>query len=110
MIRDFPEFRNDLQQINDRMVDLIIPFRKHYYRTETMMGSSSIKKVLPALCPEFSYNNLEISNGMEASNSFLDLYYCEDYEEIAKVRENLLKYCHLDTLAMVKIFEILENV
>jgi hypothetical protein len=110
MIRDFPEFGNDLQQINDRMVDLIIPFRKHYYRTETMMGSSSIKKVLPALCPEFSYDNLEISNGMEASNSFLDLYYCEDYEKISKVRENLLKYCHLDTLAMVKIFEILENV
>lgn len=110
MIRDFPEYKNDLQQINERMIDLIIPFRKHFYRTETMMGLSSIKKVLPAICPELSYDNLEIGNGMAASNAFLDLYYCEDNSEITKVRDNLLKYCHLDTLAMVKIFEVLENV
>ena len=44
MIRDFPEFEKELKKINDKMVDLIIPFRKHFYRTETMMGSSSIKR------------------------------------------------------------------
>lgn len=110
MIRDFPEFKRELQQINDKMVDLIIPFRKHFYRTETMMGSSSIKKVLPAMCPEFSYNQLEIGDGMTASNAFLDLYYCDDKHQIMQTRENLLKYCHLDTLAMVKIFEILQKV
>jgi hypothetical protein len=75
-----------------------------------MGGSSSIKKVLPALHPEFSYSDLEINNGMAASNSFLDLYSCEDEEVITKTRKNLLKYCHLDTLAMVKIFEVLERV
>jgi len=110
MIRDFPEFKRELQQINDKMVDLIIPFRKHFYRTETMMGFSSIKKVLPAMCPEFSYNQLEIGDGMTASNVFLDLYYCDDKQQIMHMRENLLKYCHLDTLAMVKIFDILQKV
>ncbi|MCB9251722.1 MAG: DUF2779 domain-containing protein [Flavobacteriales bacterium] len=110
MMRDFPEYAEDLGLIVEKLVDLIIPFKKKYYRTETMGGSSSIKNVLPALHPEFSYSALEISNGMEASNSFLGLYYCEDEETIAKTRENLLKYCHLDTLAMVKIFEVLESV
>lgn len=110
MSRDFPEYSNILQNINERLVDLIIPFRKKYYRTETMEGSSSIKKVLPALCPELSYNDLEIGNGMVASNSFLDMYFCDDDTLIEKTRENLLKYCHLDTLAMVKIFEVLQKV
>lgn len=109
MIKDFPEYTKELESIKERLVDLIIPFKQKFYRTATMEGSSSIKKVLPALCPELSYKELEIGNGMAASNAFLDLYYCEDYQEIEKVRENLLKYCRLDTLAMVKIFEILQK-
>jgi len=110
MMRDFPQYSSALQSIVDKLVDLIIPFKRKYYRTETMEGSSSIKKVLPALCPELSYNDLEISEGMTASNSFLDLYYCTDEEVIAKTRNDLLAYCHLDTLAMVKILEILKKV
>ena len=38
------------------------------------------------------------------------LYYCADKEMILKTRENLLTYCHLDTLAMVKILEVLQKV
>lgn len=110
MIKDFPEHTKELESIKERLVDLIIPFKQKFYRTATMEGSSSIKKVLPALCPELSYKELEIGNGMAASNAFLDLYYCEDKNLIEKTRENLLKYCHLDTLAMVKIFEVLQKV
>jgi hypothetical protein len=110
MIRDFPEYAVKLELIVDKLVDLIIPFKKRFYRTETMKGSSSIKKVLPALIPELSYDELEIGEGMSASNAFLDLYYCDDEEVISKTRQNLLEYCHLDTLAMVKIFEVLKGV
>ena len=45
-----------------------------------------------------------------ASNSFLELYSCENEEIITTTRVNLLKYCHLDTLAMVKVFEVLQKV
>ena len=109
MIRDFPEYALELQTIVDRLIDLMTPFRKQY-RTESMEGRYSIKKVLPALCPELSYYDLEIGNGMDASNAYLELYYCEDKEYVNTTREHLLKYCHLDTLAMVKVFEVLEKV
>ncbi|MFW5793766.1 MAG: hypothetical protein ACOCWC_05735 [Bacteroidota bacterium] len=46
----------------------------------------------------------------ERKPAFLDLYYCNDMEYIAKTRENLLKYCHLDTYAMVRILDILKAV
>jgi hypothetical protein len=110
MLRDFPQYTEGLESIISRMIDLIIPFRRKYYRTETMQGSASIKRVLPALYPEFSYDQLDISDGMAASNAFLDLYYSNDREHIAKTRESLRKYCELDTLAMVKIFETLKSV
>ena len=77
------------------------------------MGSYSIKYVLPALCPddpELDYHALEgIHNGSEAMNAFADL---ENHtpEEIVRIRKNLLAYCRLDTLAMVKILEKLYKV
>ncbi|HOY32591.1 MAG TPA: DUF2779 domain-containing protein [Bacteroidales bacterium] len=107
MQRDFPQYEKELQHIIDRLEDLIIPFKRDFYRTGTMNGSSSLKQVLPALCPELSYDDLEIGDGMAASNAFLDLYYTDDDELKRQMRENLLKYCHRDTLAMVKILEIL---
>ena len=74
-----------------------------------MEGKTSIKKVLPAICPELSSSNLE-GDGMTDSNSFLELYSCDDAEVISSTRENLLKYCHLNTLAMVRILEVLQKV
>ncbi|MDD3877492.1 MAG: DUF2779 domain-containing protein [Bacteroidales bacterium] len=110
MMRDFPQYAYVLENIIARMADLIIPFRRKYYHTESMGRRYGIKIVLPILCPELSYDELEIGEGMAASNAFQDLYYCTDAETIAKTREHLLAYCHLDTLGMVKIFEILKMV
>jgi hypothetical protein len=110
--RDFPEYAKELDSILERFIDLAIPFRKHYYRTESM-GSPrehSIKKVLPALIPEMSYDDLEIGGGMDARYAFMELYSSDDAEHIASTRDKLLKYCHLDTLAMAKVFEVLQSV
>ena len=68
--------------------------------------------MLPALCsddPELDYHSLEgIHNGSEAMNAFADLPN-HTTEEIATIRKNLLAYCRLDTLAMVKVLEKLEE-
>lgn len=83
-------------------MDLMAPFRKHYWLPE-MMGSYSIKQVLSALVPEQSYDALEIGNGADASVAFFNLQDEPDTEKIKAIREALLVYCGLDTLAMVKI-------
>ena len=71
-------------------------------------GSYSIKKVLPALYPddsELDYHSLPVvHNGEEASDTFLSLKG-KSKEEQEKLRNGLLVYCKLDTLAMVKIWE-----
>ena len=70
LIKDFPEYESQLQLIIDRMVDLMIPFKNKHYYTPNMQGSYSIKKVLPALCPDLSYQDLEIKEGGTASRIF----------------------------------------
>ena len=107
----YVDLSEDLLKLNERIVDLMDIFsKKHYYQKE-MKGSFSIKYVLPSLFPndeELDYNKLNIQNGSMAMNVFPKLHLKEK-EEIKQIREDLLKYCHLDTLAMVRILEKLEK-
>jgi hypothetical protein len=93
-----------------RLVDLNTVFRGRHYYCAAMKGSSSIKSVLPALVPEMSYAGMEIAEGMVASNAYASLATQTDLMEIARIRKALLDYCGLDTMAMVRLLEVLEGV
>ena len=108
----FPEFREHLLNIRDNIIDLMIPFSNQDYYVKEMGGRWSIKVVLPALFPNdpsLDYHNLEqVHKGDEASNAYLSLVNLSR-EEQEKLRKNMLKYCKLDTYAMVKIYEKLKK-
>ena len=108
----FPTLSVHLLQINENMKDLIVPFKKLYYVTPAMKGSSSIKQVLPALVPEMeqAYNDLDgIHDGGDAMNVYAELKD-KSIQEREQIRNALLAYCELDTLAMVKILNKLREV
>jgi predicted RecB family nuclease len=106
----FPKRARVLRQRASRLVDLSAPFRGHSYWTAEMGGSYSIKSVLPALAPEMSYDGMEIADGGAASRAYESLHYDQDPARVAQLRAALLDYCRLDTLAMVKVLEVLEGV
>ena len=109
----YPDLSMHLMNIHDNMKDLMIPFKNRKYYTKEMRGSYSIKYVLPALFPdddELNYHNLDmIHNGSEAMNAYVNISKLSK-EEQEQVRNNLLKYCELDTYAMVKIWEKLREI
>ena len=108
----FPNLAEHLRSIADHIVDLLDPFQKGYYYRREIGGSFSIKSVLPAICPndpELDYHELEgVHNGTEAMSVFPEIQYMEP-EEQQQARKNLLAYCRLDTLAMVKVWEELRR-
>lgn len=108
LANQFPDLAEHLMNIYENIRDLMIPFQRHYYYDKAMQGSYSIKYVLPALFPddqELNYSNLEgIHNGTEAMSAFAVIDNKSD-AEIAEIRKQLLKYCELDTFAMVKIYD-----
>ncbi len=108
----FPDLADALMDIHGNMHDLMIPFKEQSYYSAAMQGSYSIKYVLPALYPddpELDYHNLEgVHNGSEASAAFAEMT-SHTPEEIAEIRANLLKYCGLDTYAMVKVLRKLKE-
>jgi hypothetical protein len=105
--RDFPEYASRIEEVQDRMIDLMVPFRKKHLYMPEMNGSYSLKAVLPALIPDLSYNDLEIQEGGTASLTYESLYHDTDPESIREKRENLLEYCKLDTLSMVRLLEMM---
>lgn len=107
--RLFPEFEEEISERISRMKDLMLPFQNLHYYHSAMKGSHSIKNVLPALVPELKYDVLAINNGNNASAAFEMLQKETDIIKIAETREDLHKYCKLDTYAMVKILEVLEK-
>jgi len=101
----FPKYRKRIQSVLDNMVDLMAPFRsKHIYHWQ-FEGSYSIKYVLPALIPELTYESLNISDGGTAAESWLRMRASTNVEEQEQIKHDLLEYCHLDTLAMVRILD-----
>lgn len=111
MARDFPEYAAQLQAINDRMVDLLIPFRERGLYRPCQKGSASIKQTLPAFVPEMTYANLGIHNGTEASDQFMAFMTGKQTSEQTKeMMANLHEYCGQDTMAMVKLLDVIQNI
>ncbi|MBL8901548.1 MAG: hypothetical protein JNM84_28230 [Planctomycetes bacterium] len=77
-------------------------------RRSALRGSTSIKIVLPALVPELADDDLEIRNGGKAVAAFFRLADGGiDADEAERLRRELLAYCERDTLAMVRLHEVL---
>jgi len=77
-------------------------------KLQTFVDYHSIKAVLPAFVKGMSYDNMEIGNGMAAMDAYHRMCECADKpKELAKVRKDLLEYCRQDTLAMVKLLEVI---
>jgi hypothetical protein len=104
----YPKYYHKLFSFIDRFVDLAYVFQKGHCYNKMMGGSFSIKSVLPALFPNdesLNYKNLEdVHKGDEASSTYLALSSMSE-EEYNKKRNSLLKYCKLDTYAMVRIYQ-----
>jgi hypothetical protein len=108
LARDFPEYKTDLEKINDRMVDLLVPFRSRCLYHPEMQGSASLKSVLPAFVPDMTYDGLGIQDGEMASIRYLScIKDIVSEDEKKKIFDDLRRYCCQDTLAEVKLLEIL---
>jgi hypothetical protein len=106
-----PQLRRKLLAVSDRIHDLLPIVRDHVYHPE-FGGSFSLKRVAPALVPELDYDALDIANGSEASAKLEQLILHEDALNAAQAGvlcRELRKYCQLDTLALVKVYQRLRG-
>jgi hypothetical protein len=105
----FPEYKEWIDGIIERIIDLNDPFKDFSYYHPQQLGSSSLKHVLPALT-NLSYKDLEIGEGTMASLKFMEATFgiISDAER-QKIRTDLLVYCGQDTGGMIDILKKLQE-
>ena len=104
----YPSKTAFLGNLNDRMVDLENVFKTDYVDAQ-FDGSTSIKKVLPVICPHLNYSDLEVQDGPSAMEAWMRMINAEP-EEAEHIAETLLSYCERDTVAMVEIYRFLAQI
>ena len=108
MARIYPEEEEFTKEINSRIYDLGNIFSKQMYIDPKFKGSWSIKNILPALVPNLSYRDLDVQSGTQAMVNWERIVYGNISEdEKNNIRNSLLEYCKLDTLAMYEIYRYL---
>ena len=103
----FPEMSGGLLAIRERIIDLLPVAEKRYYHP-AQQGSWSIKSVLPTIAPELAYENLEgVKEGGAAMAAYLEaISPAADDARKEEVRKQLLEYCALDTLGLVRLWRV----
>ena len=110
MAKLHPEYAAFLEQLNERIYDLGDIVNLGYYLHPGFKGSWSIKHVLPVMVPELSYKGMVIGKGDQASMAWWNMTFGQvDQREKEQLTEALLRYCELDTLAMVEIYRKLDD-
>ena len=105
----YPDLAPALRGIHARLVDLLPIVQRHVY-DPAFEGRSTLKKVLPALVPDLSYDGLAIRDGGTAVALFARMAKGEIAgEQAVLVRQQLLEYCRMDTMAMVRLHETLHD-
>lgn len=107
MAKIFPDKEGFLENINERMFDLEDVFKSAYVDAR-FDGSTSIKKVLPVVCPQLSYNDLELHDGSMAMEAWEHMINANT-KDAERIADSLLKYCERDTFAMVVIYRFLSE-
>lgn len=97
----FPDLADLLNGITARVVDLLPVTRNHWYH-RNQRGSWSIKAVLPTVAAELDYAGLEVKDGGNAQQAYLEAISvtCTPDRRI-ELDFALRAYCGRDTEAMI---------
>lgn len=101
----YPDLAAPLDALRARIVDLHHWLKLHYYHP-AMLGSWSIKAVLPTVAPDLRYDDAlgEVQDGNGAQAAYLEAISAETSpERRAALEQALREYCRQDTLALARL-------
>ena len=100
-----PAYADFFKNLNHRIYDLGDFIANGLYLHPDFFGSWSIKKVLPIIVPELSYEKMDIGKGDQAMMAWWNMINGKlSKDDVKKTTMALIEYCKMDTYAMVAIY------
>ena len=106
----FPECSEKLLEINERLIDMAIPFTSGFVYDIKMRGSITLNSIENMIDDSCTYDDLEVSDGMQAVKMHREMSKCKNEKQKQLYKEQLLQYCGLDSYSLYKIYKWLNKV
>lgn len=110
LMNDFPQYKKDILERINRIIDIEIPFKELYYYHPAQQGSFSLKAIGNAILNRNEFLNSQVKSGEEAMAVYNELFYEENINEIPEKLSYLQKYCFTDTYVLYEVVEALKSV
>ena len=104
----FPEYRDQLLSINERMKDLQVPFVCGYVYDTRMKGVWTLKRIM-SMMDEPGYHELDIQQGMDAVFQWRLLDREDKNADFEQIVDELKAYCGMDSYATLVVFNWLRQ-
>ena len=75
-----------------------------------MRGSFTLNTIENMIDDKHSYDDLDVSDGMQAVEIHRQMSQCQDEKQKQIYREQLFEYCGLDTYSLYKIYKWLKKI
>ncbi|MBC7696257.1 MAG: DUF2779 domain-containing protein [Burkholderiales bacterium] len=97
LVELYPEYRKDIADLKNKIIDLAEPIRKGNYYHPEMKGNFTLKSIAPLVNQEAGFNNLDIQSGISAMYIYESLLV-QNMIEGEQTKQQLIDYCEMDAL------------
>lgn len=104
LAKQFPEYKDKLNSIAKRFVDIAEVFSKGMVYDIRFKGQLSLKNI-DSVISNISYKELDVKDGLEAVLNFRRYESSND----ENIKDALVKYCNQDAYSLVIIYDYLKN-
>lgn len=101
-----PSYALDLEEIQAKMIDFQPLFEQGHAYHPAQRGKISLKAVSSSMLGENLFENGGVKNGLEACKAYEFMPFIGQQEQL---QSDLVQYCSMDTLAMVKLWQFLDQ-
>ena len=105
----FADLSIAIKELKNKIIDLADVVQNYHYYHPKFKGNFSLKAVSEIFNEVSEYNSLEVQSGIVAMYKYESLFAEQNPIIAEDIKQQLIDYCHVDTLTCLKFYEYLKE-
>ena len=100
----YPSYKNAINRIKEKIIDLAIPIKKGNYYHPNMKGNYTLKSLAPIVSESTSFDGLDVQSGISAMYMYEELLSTPNAFDAETLKQQLIDYCEMDALTTYQLY------